>query len=207
MRKWLLLAGLLGLGLTGWAQPVVVTGDHQNQVIAGEGKDVVIEGHHLNVVVTGKSACITISGHHNDVVLEEPRIIDASGHHNDIVYQRGNPEIRRTGSYNDFGSGTGKEAVTGAPQQVTSANTVAITGSGSQRSEEGQGRHFLVSGSGHNLTIRGRAASVTVSGTANVVEVEQTDLITVGGMSNTVYYKKGDPVMSKGGLENQILRR
>jgi hypothetical protein len=208
MRTLLLsLSVFASLSLAGWAQPVRVDGDHQNRVIPGEGKDVHIVGHHLNVMVTGRSARVTISGHHNDVVLEEPQVIEASGHHNDVVYQRGNPEILRLGDHNDIAAGIGKTGYVPGAEPVSAANTLTLNGSGTVRSEEGLGRHFVVSGSANQLTIRGQAASVTVSGTSNVVEVDESALITVSGVTNTVYFKTGNPIISKSGLETQVIRR
>ena len=105
MRKWFMAVSIVAMGSASWADPVMVSGHHDHQVILGQGRDFVIDGHHLDVVITGRSARVTISGSHNDVVLDEPTCIDASGSHNDIVYRRGKPEILRTGSYNEVVGG------------------------------------------------------------------------------------------------------
>lgn len=214
MRKLTLAVLMVLLPLVAWAQPIVLSGDHQNHVLAGEGKDYVIEGHHLNVALTGRCGKVVVSGHHNDVVLEEPAVIDASGHHNDIVYQRGNPQILKGGAYNTILSSSGTSISSSSTSSSTqtlsenpdSANGININGSGVRRTEEGKGRLFSISGSGNEITIKG-TATVIVSGSGNVVEVENPSAITVSGVGNAVFYKAGSPVILKSGVENRVEKR
>ena len=118
------------LWTTAWCEPVVISGDHEDRFIQGQGRDFRIEGHHNDVVITGRAGRVTVDGHHNDVVIEEPASLDVQGHHNDIVFKRGNPKVTKGGDHNTIVAADGSTTIYGYIETLdtfTSDNNQTVT--------------------------------------------------------------------------------
>jgi hypothetical protein len=182
-----------------WAAPIVVSGDHDDRVIAADGQDIRVEGNHLNLVITGKVGQLIVTGHHNDILVDEVTQISTPGDHNDIVFKRGQPLVLPGASHNDIS----RPAST--PQaEAGGASVIEITGSANQRTLAAEGKNVVITGSAHQITITGKAGLVSVTGSANQVTIEECASIDISGMGNQVRYRRGQPKISKSGLNNSI---
>lgn len=193
------------VALPSWAEPVVIGGDHENQIIEGRGRDFVIEGHHHNVIISGNSGRVQVNGHHQKVVVEAPRVLEVNGHHNNVYFQ-GNPQLVRGGQKNTITRGDGGVAVSSGAVE-NGGDEIVISGAAQVETFEGGNRTFVISGAGNTIRITGRAAVIRLTGSANKVDVDEAGLIELTGVDNHAVFRRGNPEIDNTGLNNTATRR
>jgi hypothetical protein len=207
MKRLATVLIFLLLGIAAVAETAQFDGQRENHMLRGTGQDVVLRGQYNDLIITGEVGTITIYGQYNDVIVDSCKAIVFKGSYNDVDIRNGNPQISDQGSFNDVvgvydGGATGTVIVDndgGTGVDVDGAEIV-VNGAALRKVYEGNGRSFVINGASNDITINGQAHSVVVNGSSNKVHVDEASNISASGFGNAVTYSKGQPNVSRSGV-------
>jgi hypothetical protein len=87
---------------------------------------------------------------------------------------------------------------------VTKGGSVSVGGNNETKTIECNDGSVSLSGNNGNFTVTGHCATVNVSGNNTHATIDWTDVIVAGGINTVTIYHKGEPKVTKGGINVSV---